>query len=152
MSRLLLLLLLGTSVPLFGQTDPPSCDSLEHWAPRESRWWGELRRATTEWDLSSEIQIRWQEIVCEAAWELEQISVRRSEAEARNEVALADTLAALRAAEGAVRNARNARLLATLPMELWPPIQEVLAPPKPAVLHFGVHDRMKCEVCVPSAE
>jgi hypothetical protein len=83
---------------------------------------------------------------------LERISVRRTEAEARNDAALADTLTALRAEESTVRNARNAELLASLPMAWWPAFKEVLDPPKPAVLHFGVHDRMKCEVCVPVAE
>jgi hypothetical protein len=105
-----------------------------------------------DWDLSLEILTRWQGTVCQTAWELDRISLRRSVAESRNDAALADTLAALRAEEVGVRNARNAQLLASLPMELWPALREVLDPPKPAVLHFGVHDRMKCEVCVPVAE
>lgn len=152
MKPLIAALMIGASASLLGQTQPLPCDSLEQWAPREWRWWTELQRSTAEWNLSEEIQAQWQRFVCDAARDLEAISLRRSEAESRNDAALADTLATLRAEEGAARNARNGRLLSTLPMELWPSFQAVLNPPKPAVLHFGVHDRMKCEVCVPGAE
>ena len=151
MKRALVIPLLAVSALVSGQT-VPSCDSLDRWAPREARWWKELQQATAEWSLSLETQTQWQGSVCAAAQALERIAVRRSEAEARNDAALADTLVALRAEEAAVRKARNAELLASLPLEWWPALNEVLDPPKPAVLHFGVHDRMKCEVCVPVAE
>ncbi len=152
MKRAILIPLLAISALMYGQGGVLSCDSLDAWAPREARWWKELQRATADWDLALEIQIRWQTSVCEAAQELERISLRRLQAEARNDAALADTLAALRIEEAGVRNARNAQLLASLPLEWWPAMKEVLDPPKPAVLHFGVHDRMKCEVCVPGTE
>ncbi len=151
MKRALVIPIFAISALMSGQ-ESLSCDSLERWAPREARWWKELQRATADWDLSLEIQTRWEGAVCEAALELERIAVRRAEAEARNDAALADSLSALRAEETAIRSARNAQLLASLPLEWWPAMQEVLDPPKPAVLHFGVHDRMKCEVCVPGAE
>ena len=151
MKRAILIPLFAVSALMSGQA-VPACDSLDRWAPREARWWKELQRATAEWNLSLEVQTQWQGAVCAAAWELERISVRRSEAEARNDPALADTLNALDAEESAVRNARNTELLASLPQVWWPAFKEVLDPPKPAVLHFGVHDRMKCEVCVPGAE
>lgn len=44
---------------------------------------------------------------------------------------------------------RNAELRLLVPMHLWPAMNAWLNPEKPAVLHFGLHDRMNCNVCKP---
>ena len=44
---------------------------------------------------------------------------------------------------------RNAELRLLVPMHLWPTMNAWLNPQKPAVLHFGLHDRMNCNVCKP---
>lgn len=44
---------------------------------------------------------------------------------------------------------RNAALRLLVPMHLWPTMNAWLNPEKPAVLHFGLHDRMNCNVCKP---
>lgn len=44
---------------------------------------------------------------------------------------------------------RNAELRLLVPMHLWPTMDAWMNPQKPAVLHFGLHDRMNCNVCKP---
>ena len=47
------------------------------------------------------------------------------------------------------KDARDAALRLLLPIETWPTFDALLNPPRPAVLHFGIHDRMNCNVCIP---
>lgn len=157
MTRLFTALVVGLSaacglhpVAAGAQSDArPDCDSLVHWAPQEAQWWDAFQRATADWEVSAALKSTWALAVCASAWDLDRISERMAEAEALEGSALADTLAALRAAQYAVRERRDFAFYASVPADWWAELNAVLNPPKPAVLHFGVHDRMKCAVCVP---
>lgn len=47
------------------------------------------------------------------------------------------------------KDKRDAALRTLLPMQTWSTFDRLLKPAKPAVLHFGIHDRMNCNVCKP---
>lgn len=47
------------------------------------------------------------------------------------------------------KDERDAGLRMLLPMQTWSTFDRLLKPEKPAVLHFGIHDRMNCNVCKP---
>lgn len=44
---------------------------------------------------------------------------------------------------------RDAAMKALILPAAHPLLMERLYPPRPAVLHFGVHNRMNCDVCIP---
>ena len=47
------------------------------------------------------------------------------------------------------KDQRDAALRLLLPMSTWLTFDRMLKPERPAVLHFGIHDRMNCNVCKP---
>jgi hypothetical protein len=50
------------------------------------------------------------------------------------------------------RQRRDAALRAACPASSLPALEQLLNPSKPAVLHFGIHDRMNCGVCKPGEQ
>ena len=42
---------------------------------------------------------------------------------------------------------RNATIKLDLPLDLRATFDELIAPNRPAVLHFGIHNRADCNVC-----
>lgn len=56
-------------------------------------------------------------------------------------------LTAILAERASLREQRDASLKWLLPQESWGNFADVLNPEKPKVLHFGIHDRMNCNVC-----
>lgn len=54
--------------------------------------------------------------------------------------------------KAAARQKRDAALRAACPAESAAALEHLLNPAKPAVLHFGIHDRMNCGVCKPGEQ
>ena len=46
------------------------------------------------------------------------------------------------------KTSRN--VMTTLPHELRVRFEKIISPTRPAVLHFGIHNRMDCNICKPS--
>lgn len=134
----------------WGQSTLP-CDSLNLWAPREGRWWGDFSKQIREWPLSDASKSTMQAAVCDAARQQQVVSIRMSNAEEvwNESPGLADTLLGLRKLQEEITAHRNVLILSATPLEFWPLMDELLHPPKPKVLHFGIHDRMNCDVCIP---
>ena len=83
---------------------------------------------------------------CLGHWQAQRDSLERA---AISEDALMEQVTAIQAAMKACRADRNAAMRAALPDSLHPPFDDFRAPAKPAVLHFGLHNRMDCVVCKP---
>ena len=47
------------------------------------------------------------------------------------------------------KTARNVMITLALPKEMRTVFEGLIAPGRPAVLHFGIHNRMDCNVCLP---
>lgn len=56
------------------------------------------------------------------------------------------------AAKTEAKQRRDAALRAACPSSNLAQLEQLLAPAKPAVLHFGIHDRMNCGVCKPGEQ
>jgi hypothetical protein len=119
------------------------------WAPKEARWWEDFQSQTRHWNWTPALEKNLFDAVCASALRLEAVADRMERAEATGGLELADSLQVFRAEQGRIRKDREVAFMAAVPAAWWPELQAVLNPPKPAVLHFGVHDRMKCAVCVP---
>lgn len=145
---LALILLLTGGLFTSAQGELP-CDSLADWAPKEARWWEDFQGQTRHWNWTQTLRAQLFEAVCMNALQLEAVSERMERLEAAGAPGLADSLQAFRSEQERIRGERDAAFMAAVPMAWWPDMRAVLNPPKPAVLHFGVHDRMKCAVCVP---
>lgn len=137
---------MGWSALSWGQ-----CDSLIDWAPKEARWWADFKNQTQHWQWTPDLERTLKTAVCECAMGLGRISARMAAAEAEGGPGLTDSLTLFQTEQDRIRQLRDAAFLAAVPMAWWPEMQAVLHPPKPTVLHFGVHDRMKCTVCVPGS-
>jgi C-terminal processing protease CtpA/Prc len=48
------------------------------------------------------------------------------------------------------KTSRNVLITLSLPQELRKIFEQLISPSRPAVLHFGIHNRMDCNVCKPS--
>lgn len=127
------------------------CDSMHVWSPKEANWWRSFEQQTQPWDWTPALRSALREVACSCAVELNDLSDRMAQVEALGGPGLADSLARFRKEQERIQQARDAAFMAAVPMAWWPEMQAVLHPPRPAVLHFGVHDRMKCNVCVPGA-
>ena len=145
----LLLMLLGGLIA--GAQGELRCDSIADWAPKEARWWNDFQGQTRHWNWTPALQAQLFEAVCISALQLEAVAERMERAETAGAPGLADSLQAFRSEQERIRGERDAAFMAAVPMAWWPEVQAVLNPPKPTVLNFGVHDRMKCAVCVPGA-
>ena len=141
--------LMLTGALLAGAQQELPCDALSEWAPKEARWWADFQGQTRHWSWTPALEMTLLDAVCLSARRLEAVAGRMERAEAEGLPGLADSLQVFRAEQGSIRQDRDAAFLAAVPMAWWPELQAVLNPPKPGVLHFGVHDRMKCAVCVP---
>lgn len=126
-----------------------TCDSMIEWPVREVRWWNDFLSQTEGWELGTAWCDSLFQIQCNAAGQAESLQVRMEAAETRQDAHLTDTLQALRAAQDRLRAERTAQFFRSTPVEWWPALGQVLEPKRPDVLHFGVHDRMKCVVCAP---
>lgn len=127
-----------------------TCDSLAAWPTREQRWWQDFLTQTEAWALGSDWKESLLQIQCNTAGMASAIIARMEAAEARNDAHLSDTLQALRTEQETLRSERDAGFFGATPQEWWPALGQVLVPKRPDVLHFGVHDRMKCAVCSPA--
>jgi hypothetical protein len=61
-----------------------------------------------------------------------------------------DSLESADIGEAACRQQRKRDIRAALPEHLRAPYDDLAQPERPAVLHFGLHNRMECVVCKPS--
>ena len=48
------------------------------------------------------------------------------------------------------KTSRNVQITLALPKELRVRFEQLISPSRPAVLHFGIHNRMDCNVCKPN--
>jgi hypothetical protein len=48
------------------------------------------------------------------------------------------------------KTSRNVLTTLALPQELRAKFEQLTSPSRPAVLHFGIHNRMDCNVCKPN--
>lgn len=106
---------------------------------------------TDQWD---HFEVQAQPILIRYHQELEPLLKRQNEFENwpvnrtlpdGTEVALA--LTNILAERALLKERRDASLKWLLPFESWSTFADVLNPEKPKVLHFGIHDRMNCNVC-----
>ncbi len=84
---------------------------------------------------------------CLAHWNAQQDSLESADI---SEEALLAALADVRRELAACRQQRKRAIRAALPEHLRAPYDDLAQPERPAVLHFGLHNRMECVVCKPS--
>jgi hypothetical protein len=84
---------------------------------------------------------------CLAHWYAHQDSLESADI---GEEALLAALADVRRELAACRQQRKRVIRAALPEHLRTPYDDMAQPERPAVLHFGLHNRMECVVCKPS--
>lgn len=87
------------------------------------------------------IALRAQQCQSQATETLAQLEAQGAEAQAMNEVMAQKT---------ACQTDRDEALRALVLPSSAQALEQWLRPARPAVLHFGIHDRMKCGVCIPS--
>jgi len=84
---------------------------------------------------------------CLAHWNAQQDSLESADI---SEEALLAALADVRRELAACRQQRKRDIRAALSEHLRAPYDDLAQPERPAVLHFGLHNRMECVVCKPS--
>ncbi len=88
------------------------------------------------------IALQAQQCQSEASETLARLEAQGAEAQAMNGVIAQKT---------ACQTDRDEALRALVLPSSAQALEQWLRPARPAVLHFGIHDRMKCGVCIPSA-
>ncbi len=115
----------------------------------------ESMRAAQDVSQALQLEDRLAQLVLQAAlpadrclghWQAQRDSLERA---AIPEEALMKQVIAIQAAMKDCRADRKTAMRAALPDSLHPPFDALRAPAKPAVLHFGLHNRMDCIVCKP---
>jgi len=84
---------------------------------------------------------------CLAHWNARQDSLESADI---SEAALLASMADVRRELAACRQQRKRDIRAALPEPLRTTYDDMAQPERPAVLHFGLHNRMECVVCKPS--
>jgi hypothetical protein len=84
---------------------------------------------------------------CLAHWNARQDSLESADI---SEEALQASMADVRRELAACRQQRKRDIRAALPEQLRTTYDDMAQPERPAVLHFGLHNRMECVVCKPS--
>jgi len=84
---------------------------------------------------------------CLAHWNAQQDSLESADI---SEAALLASMADVRRELAACRQQRKRDIRAALPEPLRTTYDDMAQPERPAVLHFGLHNRMECVVCKPS--
>lgn len=84
--------------------------------------------------------------VCLAHWNAVQDSL---EAAPISESELLSALAPVREELGRCRDLRSKAMRDALPENMKQAFDQLVAPGRPSVLHFGIHNRLECVVCKP---
>jgi hypothetical protein len=84
----------------------------------------------------------------EVAW----ADLAGAQAERKNDVGAREAAEQAAAKKSAAKLQRDEALRAACPAEDLARLNALLNPAKPAVLHFGIHDRMNCGVCKPGEQ